>query len=303
MTGNAAYIAAVVNSTIRSATPIILASLGSLLCERSGVFNIALEGQMLIACFVSIAVNSATHSWLLSILFGVLSGGLMAMVVAFLQVKFRAADAVVGTSVNLLAGALTTLLLNMIYGVRGTLSDPKFVSIPKITLSAKSASTFVGSVFDNLSIVDYGAYIIAVLVWVYLFKTVAGFRLRSIGINKEASISMGQKAVNRQMNAVIASGLLCGLAGCALSMGQVRLFTENMTAGRGFIAMAATSMGGGHPLWILLSSLFFGASQAIGVALQQKLPSQLTLAVPYLATVIVLCITALRRDKRLDRRD
>lgn len=287
---NSAYIASIVNSTLRSTTPILLAAPGCALCNRVGVFNIALEAQMLIASFTSIAVNYFTGSVLLSVLAGILSGTLIGLIVAVLQVKYKAADMVVGTSLNLLVTGLTTFLLYLIFGVRGRLVDERLVSIHKINLPVIKDIPFLGRALENLTFIDYICYIIAIVLFIYLFKTVSGFRTLSVGINKSAADSLGTKSTRIQMLMVTLSGALCGLGGTALSMGQVTMFTENMTSGRGFIAMAASSLGMSHPLLTILSSLFFGLCQSIGLALQNVIKSQLTSAIPYIATILALVI-------------
>ena len=293
---NSAYIASIINSTLRSTTPILLAALGSAICSRVGVFNVALEAQMLIACFVSIAVNYATSSVLLSVLAGILSGALVGLIVAVLQVKYKAADMVVGTAMNLLVGAITTFLLYLVFGLRGTLVDNRLVSLNKINLPVIRDIPFLGRVLENLTIIDYLSYIIAVILFVYLFKTVSGFRDLSVGINKTAAESLGTRATAIQMRMVVLSGALCGLGGCALSMGQVIMFTENMTSGRGFIAMAAASLGMSHPLLTIVSSLFFGLCQSIGLALQNIIKAQLTTTLPYIATIVALVVFSRRTN-------
>ncbi len=287
---NSAYIASILNSTLRSTTPILLAALGSAVCSRVGVFNIALEAQMLIASFASIAVNYFTGSILLSVSAGILSGALVGLIVAVLQVKYKAADMVVGTSLNLLIQGGTTFLLYLIFGLRGSLVDNRLVSLAKINPPVIRDIPFLGRVLENLTIVDYLSYIIALLLFIWLFKTVSGFRILSVGINKAAAESLGTKAVRIQMGMVVLSGALCGLGGTVLSMGQVIMFTENMTSGRGFIAMAAASLGMSHPLMTILSSLFFGLCQGIGLALQNIIKSQLTMTLPYIATIVALVL-------------
>jgi ABC-type uncharacterized transport system permease subunit len=293
------YLAVLINSTIRSATPVLLAALGSAICSRAGVFNIALEGQMLIASFTAIAVNYLTGSPTLAVFAGILSGALIGYIVALLQVKFKAADMVIGTSINLLVAGLTSILLFIVLGVKGGFKDPSLISLKKVSLPIIRDIPFVGTVFENLTIIDYSAYIIAFVIFIFLFKTVAGFRVISIGINKEAAESLGVKAVRTQMLMVILSGALCGLGGTVLSMGQVTMFTENMTSGRGFIAMAAASMGLNHPLFIVVSSLFFGFAQAVGTSMQNVIPSQLTMAIPYIATIVALTIFSKKNKKTL----
>ena len=180
---NSAYIASIINATLRSTTPILLAALGSAICDRVGVFNVALEAQMLIATFVSIAVNFFTGNVLLSVLAGVASGALVGLIVAILQVKYKAADLVVGTALNLLVGAITTFLLYLVFDLRGSLIDSRLVSLTKINLPVIRDIPFVGRMLENLTVIDYLCYVIAVILFVYLFKTVSGFRDLSGGIN------------------------------------------------------------------------------------------------------------------------
>ena len=294
---NSAYIASIINATLRSTTPILLAALGSAICDRVGVFNVALEAQMLIATFVSIAVNFFTGNVLLSVLAGVASGALVGLIVAILQVKYTAADLVVGTALNLLVGAITTFLLYLVFDLRGSLIDSRLVSLTKINLPVIRDIPFVGRMLENLTVIDYLCYVIAVILFVYLFKTVSGFRDLSVGINKTAAESLGTKATAIQMRMVVLSGALCGLGGVALAMGQVIMFTENMTSGRGFIAMAAASLGMAHPLLTIVSSLFFGLCQSIGLALQNVIKAQITTAIPYIATIVALVVFSKRNRK------
>lgn len=284
------YLAVLLNSTIRSTTPVLLAALGSAICSKAGVFNIALEGQMLIASFTAVAVNYLTGSLFLSVIAGVLSGMLVGCIVAVLQVKYNAADMVIGTSINLLVSGLTSIFLYIILGVKGSFRSPKLVAFKKLTIPIVSDIPFIGRMVESLTIIDFLSYAIAILLFIYLFKTISGFRVLSIGVNQEAAESLGIKAVRTKMLMVILSGALCGLGGTVLSLGQVTLFTENMTAGRGFIAMAAASMGMNHPLYVIISSVFFGLAQAVGASMQNIIPSQLTMTIPYIATIIALAV-------------
>lgn len=295
---SSSLLAVIINSTIRSTTPVLLAALGSGLCNKVGVFNVALEAQILIGCFTAIVANYFTGSVYLAVLAGVAGGAAVASLVAVLQVKYKAADMVIGTSLNLLIGGLTSILLYIIFGVKGSFSSPDLTVLPKINLPGISSIPFVGRVFENLTFIDYLSYVIAVLMFVYLYKTVQGFHVQSVGKNIVAANSLGIKTLRIQMLAVIVSGALCGLGGAVLSMGQVILFTENMSAGRGFIAMASASMGQSHPLLVIASSLFFGFCQALGVSLQNVIPSQLTLAIPYIGTVIALSVFGKRAAKQ-----
>lgn len=295
---NVNLLAVIVNSTIRSTTPVLLAALGSAICSQVGVFNIALEGQILIGSFAAIVANYYTGNVYLAVLCGVSAGALVASLVSVLQVKYQAADMVIGTSVNLLVSGLTSVLLYTAFGVKGSFSDPALKSLPKISLPLLRDIPFIGRVLEQLTFIDYLSYVLAAAMFIYLYRTVQGFHVQSVGKNKEAAGSLGIKTLKIQMIAVIISGALCGLGGSVLSMGQVTLFTENMSSGRGYIAMASASMGQSQPLYIIVSSLFFGFCQAIGVSLQNLIPSQLTLTIPYLATVAALSIFGRRKMRK-----
>ncbi|RPF43504.1 simple sugar transport system permease protein [Hydrogenoanaerobacterium saccharovorans] len=293
------YIAVVINSTIRMMTPVLYAALGSAICSKVWVFNIALEGQMLTGAFMAIVINYYTGSVLLSVLGAALSGMLVALIVGILQVKFRASDMVVGTSINLLMLGATTFLLYVIFGVKGVFTDPRLKGLPKIELPIIKDIPFIGTMFARLTFLDYFAIIMAVLLYIYLFKTVSGFRLQAVGINKQAVNSLGINADRTQICAVVFSGLLCGLGGVLLTLGQVTLYTENVTAGRGFFAMAAANLGGSHPIGVVISSFFFGFAEAIGNALQgTAIKSQLTMALPYIVTIIALVFSSNKFRKR-----
>ena len=298
---NSAYIASVINSTLRSTTPILLAALGCAMCSQVGVFNVALEAQMLIACFTSIAVDYYTSSVLLSVLAGVLSGAVVGAVVAVLQVKYKAADMVVGTALNLLVGAITTFLLYLLFGLRGKLVDNRLMSLTKINLPLIRDIPFIGRVLENLTIIDYLSYIIAVILFVYLYKTVAGFRTLSVGINKAAAESLGTKATRIQMEMVILSGALCGLGGVVLSMGQATMLTESSSTCRTRLYCHGGSLAGNvaDPLLVIAASLFFGLCQGIGLAIQNVVKSQLTNTLPYIATIVALVIFSKRSGTKL----
>lgn len=296
---DANFIAATLNSAIRSSTPIMMAALASAICNRVGVFNVALEGQMLIGAFSAIAVNWYTHSIVLSVLGGIVAGGLFGALVGVLQVRYKAADMVVGTSVNLLVAALTAILLYVLFGMKGSFKDPALLALPRLELPVFKNLPFISVLFRNFTALDYLAYVVAIAMYIYLFKTIWGYHTISVGVKIEAAESMGLCARRMQVMAVIVSGLLCGFGGVCLSMGQVTLFTENMTAGRGFIGMAACNLGRSNPLYIIFASLFFGFCDAYASIAQNTIPSQLTQSIPYISTIIALIFFSRDRVKRI----
>jgi general nucleoside transport system permease protein len=297
------YFAVVINSTLRMTTPVLFAALGFAICNKAWVFNIALEGQMLIGAFFAIVVNYYTHNVFLSVMGAVLASVAISTIVAFLQVKLKARDMVVGTSINLLVLGGTSFLLSIILGVKGVFTSPTLRGLPKISIPVINEISFLGTIFENLTILDYLAVAAAILMHIYLNRTVNGFRLKTVGQNKEAAESLSINAERMQIMSVLISGVLCGMGGALLTLGRVKLFTENITAGRGFIAMAASSLGNSNPISVLLASIFFGFSQALGTVLQNTMiKSQLTMALPYVVTIIALVLSSSRLRKGISNR-
>lgn len=306
MTINATYIATVLNSMIRMTSPILLAALTAAICNKVKVFNIGMEGTMMAGAFFSIVANYYTHSIFLAVLAGAASGLVISAINAICIIRFKASATVVGMAMNTLMTGATTYLLYVIFGVRGVFTDSSLLPLPRINLPIIKDIPFIGKVLANLTPIDYFAILLAVGMHIFLYKTVMGYRLRAIGINQKAARSLGTKVERDQFLTVALSGILCGLGGCVLSMGSVTLFIQNITAGRGYMAMAACNMGGASPLGVLFASFFFGACQAIGNAMQNtSLKTQVTASIPYVATIVALMVfyvfrkSAVRRQKEL----
>jgi general nucleoside transport system permease protein len=291
MNFDANYLAVVFNSTIRMTTPILFVALGSALCNRVFIFNIGLEGMMLVGAFASIVANFYTGSLLLSVVFAMVASMLVAWVAGIFMVKFKGAMLVVGVSINVLVSGLTTFLMQIVFGSKGAFVNSALVSFPKINVDFLRPFPILFTMFGSLTYLDLGAFLLAIVLYFFLFKTVTGFRMRSVGINKPAAESLGIKADRMQILTVVFSGLVSGLGGCLLTMGGVTMFAQNITAGRGFIAMAAGTLGAAHPLGVIASSAFFGFAQSMANMLQNtSISSQLTMALPYVATVVALAM-------------
>lgn len=299
---DANYLAVVFNSTIRMTTPILYVALGSALCNRVFIFNIGLEGMMLVGAFAAIVANFYTGSLVLSVLSAMLASAAVAWVAGIFMVKFRGAMLVVGVSINVLVSGATAFLMQIIFGSKGAYVSTKLVSLPKIDTTFLKGVPLLRTMFGALTWLDFFAFVLGVLLYYFLFRTVTGFRMRSVGINKTAAISLGINADRIQIMTVVFSGLVSGLGGVLLTMGGVTMFAQNISAGRGFIAMAAGTLGGAHPLGVMVSSAFFGFAQSMANMLQNtKVSSQLTMALPYAATVLALAIFNYSTQKRARR--
>ncbi len=297
---NAMYIAAIINSAFRYASPVMIAALGSVICNKCFVFNVALEGQMLVSSFCAIVVNYYTKSLILSILGGIAGGMALSAIVALLQITLGVRDMVVGTALNIFATSVTSFGMQVIFNQRGTVQGFGMVSLPRFSLRFGDLA-FLNRMFESLSLFDYLGYVLAVLVFIYLYKTVSGFHLMSVGINPDAAESLGIKPKATQIKAILVSGALCGLAGVAQCMGSVTVFVENMTAGRGWIATGAASMAQQHPLVVMLTSLFFGATISLSKSLQAYINSYFTESFPYICTVIAIAVYGAVENSRRKR--
>jgi len=273
---------------LRYATPLIFASLGGLFSERSGVINIALEGMLLTGAFFAVLGADVTGSWFLGVLVGMAAGGMMALIHAVFSVSLRADQIVSGTALNFLAFGLTTYLYLNRYGAEGTPTD--LPEVPDVHLPVIEDIPFFGDIFGQMNLLIWGALALVLVTWVVVFRTPPGLRLRSAGENPLAAETAGVSVVRTRYLAVVLSGVLAGAGGAYLSIGFVHSFSQNMTVGKGFIALAALIFGRWRPGGALMAALLFGFSTALAQRLPVFSPSAATLfqALPYVLTLIAV---------------
>lgn len=287
------------NSIFRFVTPILLAALGGLLCDRIGLFNVALEGMMLTGAFAAVVGSYYASNAVVGILSACLAGMLVAAVFAFLAVTLKGDGTVLGLSTNLLTSGLTIFLLRSMFGVKGAFQDPRIQGLPKIQLPGIESIPVLGPLLSDHTALVYLSWLLVVVIYLLLFRTAIGLRMRGIGEQPEAAATLGVRVDRVKYLAVLLSGLLCGLAGAQLSLGNVTLFVENMSAGRGWIAVVAVMLGQAHPLGVFVSSFLFGLADSVGFRLQGLgLPSQFTAMVPYLFTLLTFFVIRARQKRR-----
>ena len=283
---------ALLGATLRFATPLLFASLGGLFSERSGVVNIGLEGMMLSGAFFTVWGADVTGNWALGILIGVLSGGAFGLLHAFFSITLRADQIVGGTAINLISLGLTTYLFIKIYGDEGTPTG--ISSIPSVSIGfldeIPGIGGFLDDVFGDLSLMIWAGFVLVVAVWVVVFKTPVGLRIRSVGEHPRAAETVGINVYLTRYGAVTLSGMLAAAGGAYLSLGSVETFDQNMTAGRGFIALAALIFGSWRPFGAAAACLLFGFSGALAAALQtySTSASYLFEALPYALTLVAV---------------
>lgn len=292
--------ATLLNSTFRFVTPILLAALGGLLCERVGVFNIALEGMMLTGAFAAVIGSFYSGSALIGVLTAVLAGVLLATVFAVFAITLRGNEIVLGIAVNLLASGITIFLLRTMFGVKGAFRDPNLQGLAKIVLPGIDRFPVLGPLFSGHSWIIYGSWLLVAGTHLFLFRHALGLRMRGVGEHPEAAETLGINVAGIRYLAILLSGMLCGLAGAQLSLGNVTLFVEDMSAGRGWIAVVAVLFGRAHPIGVFMASVLFGIADSLGFRLQGLgMPSQFTGMVPYVVTLISLIIIEVRQRRVL----
>jgi simple sugar transport system permease protein len=288
--------ATLLNSTFRYITPILLAALGGLICERVGVFNIALEGLMLTGAFFAVVGSFYAQNAVAGVGVAMLAGATLALLFAFLAVHLRGNMIVLGIALNLLVAGGTVFLLREIFGVKGAFQDPAIQGLGKITLPVIDGIPILGPILSGHSWLVYLSWLLVAVVYVILFHHRIGLRMRGLGEQPEAAETLGVNVKAIRYGAILVSGLLCGMAGAQLSLGQVTLFVENMSAGRGWIAVVAVMFGRAHPIGVFLASVLFGFADSVGFRLQGVgMPAQFTGMVPYVVTLLVLFIIQARR--------
>jgi ABC-type uncharacterized transport system permease subunit len=272
---------------LRFATPLTFAALGGVVSERSGVVNIGLEGMMLTGAFFGIWGADFTGGWVGGLLVGMLAGGVLALVHAVFAVTLRADQIVSGFALNFIALGVTGYLFLHTYGERGT---PDGVpAVPDISLPIDWIP-FFGPALEKLNLLVWLSLLMVFLVWLFVFRTPAGLRLRSVGENPRAAATVGISVIKVRYLAVVASGVLAALGGAFLSIGFVHSFNQNMTQGKGFIALAVVIVGKWRPGAALAAALLFGFCSALAQRLPVFSPSSGTLleALPYVVTLIAV---------------
>jgi general nucleoside transport system permease protein len=278
---------ALIAAALVYATPLTFAAIGGLYSERSGVVNIGLEGMMLTGAFFGIWADAWSGSWVVGLLFAMLTGALLALVHAFFAINLRADQIVSGTAINFLALGITGYAFISIYGDNGT---PASISdIPDVTIS--TSGNFFARAFGQLNLMIWLSILLVILTWVVVFRTAIGLRIRAVGEHPRAADTAGLSVFGIRYACVTLSGALAALGGAYLSIGFVHSFNQNMTVGRGFIALAALIFGKWRPFGAFAAALLFGFSSALADRLPDAYGTAsgtLFNALPYVLTLIAV---------------
>lgn len=283
-------------ASVRLATPILLAALGGLFAERSGILNVALDGTMLTGALAGFATTLATGNLWLGTVGGMMAGAAVSLLLAFYTIRLSSNQVVVGIALNLLAIGATSFVARVLYGT-GT-QQPRIVPFATIDLPGIGGLPLIGPLLHQSPLV-YGALALVAFSHVALFRSSFGMRVLAAGEHPTAAETMGVSVPSTRLACVMISGVLAGMGGAFLSVSATGLFLDNMTAGRGYIALAIIVLGRRKPFGVLAAALLFGAADALQLRAQSfgvGVPFQLLLMLPYVLTIIVLAGFVRRND-------
>jgi ABC-type uncharacterized transport system permease subunit len=276
-------------SSLQFGALLLLPALGGVISERSGVVNIAMEGMMLTGAYAGVMTALATHSVLGGVLGAIIAGGLMSLVHAIVSINFKANQIVSGIAINIAALGLTNYLLFIQTGGQGVPSLTNALRLPILSLGPLVSIPFLGPILFQQNVIFYVAILILAGIQFLLFRTNIGLRIRAVGEHPQAADTAGVNVRLVRYCCVIGSGLLSGLAGAFLSLGIAGIFNSNMTAGAGFIALAAMVFGKYKPWNTAGACLIFGLGEALSVRLQDTgVSPNLLSTLPYVLTLIAL---------------
>jgi len=264
------------NAVLRATTPILFATLAAGVAQQSGICNMALEGIMVFCALFGVIFSSLTQSWVLGILLTMITGGVIGLIMAFFVLQLKTDEILAAIAINLIASGSTVLILLAFSGDRGSSASVASVSAPVVL---------------GQNVLTWLALALVAVMHLFLYHTPLGLRIRAVGENQNAAESVGISSVKIRYIALVISGMLCSLGGYFMSGGYMNMFTKEMAAGRGFIALAAGAMGRNTPVGGFLVALLFGISQAFSNAMQlTNIPMELVQMIPYAATLIGLAV-------------
>lgn len=303
-------------TVIRMTTPILFAALGGLITNRCGVMNIALEGMMLCSALTGVLISGgillATKdanghgnealAIILAVIGGLIVGVGIALMLATFAIKLKADIILSGIALNTFSSGITVFIMFCLTGDKGGTASLRSAKVPDLVIPLVKDIPFVGEVLSGHSVLTYLAFVMVAVVYILMFKTSTGLRIRAVGENENAAESVGIKVNNIKFLALGMSGFLAALGGMYMGMSYITGFTRDFVAGRGFIAMSAQNLGRAHPVGSMFASLIFGAADAISIILQAlKMPKELLQMMPYAVTLIALLVYSMMRARKLNK--
>lgn len=287
------------HSVIRLSTPLLFATMAALISDRAGVLNIGIEGTMLFSALMGVVGSAYLGNVWLGVCVAVLAGIAFSALISFFHLKMETDIVLTGIALNLMSSGLTIFILYLLTGDKGVSTGLPSKTVPNIAIPIIDRIPVLGDVLSGHSVLTYGAFLLVAVIAVFLKRTRLGTYIRAAGENSDSVETAGISVKKIRLQALLISGAISGLGGAFMSMAYVSMFTKDMIAGRGFIALAAEAMGHGTPWLSMLSTLLFGLADALGNNLQLfNLPSELTRLMPYVFTIFALAIYAAQEKRK-----
>jgi simple sugar transport system permease protein len=282
---------------LASTTPVLLATISANIMTQSGIFNLGIEGTMLICALIGVLGSAFSQSLMVGMICGIVAGVFISFVLGYFALILKGPMNACGVAINLLATGGTVFVLTTLTGSKVTSSSLSSLTFPVIRLPPLERIPVIGEVFSGHNLITYISWIFVVLTWIFLYRTKLGRNLRAVGENQEAARSAGISVNGMKFFAMGLCGLYCAFGGMYLSMGSLKSFTAGMTAGRGYLALALDSMSRGNPLLGFASSLLYGFSVSTTVYLQMysDLDIKLISALPYVFIIMVLFVVQMTK--------
>ena len=289
-------------NTLRTATPVVLAALGCLMTQHVSITNIGIDGMMLMGAFFAVAGSYYTGSWVGGLAIAVLIGVILGLFYYLFVIKFKSDEFIIGVALNIFAGGLTIFLLRTMFGVTGSFSDPAIVPLPTIHIPLIKDIPVIGPLISGNTLLVYVSWILVPVCWAFIYKTPAGFHLRAAGEYPDALTACGKSPDKMKCLASVLCGVLSSVAGAHLSLGYLTMFSQNMSAARGYVAFACVIFGGGNPPRVFLAALLFGFIDALGLRMQKFIPSDITSMAPYVVTIVMMVAVVLMERRKREKR-
>ena len=290
-------------AVIRMGTPLLFVGMAAVIGAKANVLCIAYEGMMLFAALGGVIGSALTQNLWIGMICGLASGVIIAAIFAYFVLYLDTKPLLAGLALNTLGTGGTVYIVYLLTGMKLDTSSLASLRFPVIHIPFIKDIPVLGSLLSGHNFLSYVAFIMVIVVWFIVFKTKLGLRIRAVGEDPAAAASVGINVNKTKFIALIISGLIASLGGMFMSMAYMPYFTNNMTAGRGFIGIAAQNLGRGNPFWTMVYTLIFGISMAIGnIAQSFRLPSQFAAMMPYLLTLIGLVVIGARNKKSQDKK-
>lgn len=283
-------------SVLRVMTPILFAALASTIAARADILNIAIEGTMLIAALTGAIVSAYTQSAWIGFFGAIAISIFISLMLLYFNLELNSNLSLTGIAINLLAGGGTIFVMYILTGDKTFLSNMSSKVMPSIQIPLIHNIPILGEIISGHNILTYFSLIAVVVMHVLMYKIPLGLRIRAVGESADAVGSVGVSIKKTKYIAIAICGALCGMGGAYMSMGYLPMFAKNMVAGRGFIAIAAANVGGLTPVGSLISSLFFGVTDALSNALQMlKVPTEFVQMIPYVIAIFSIAFFSKKR--------